>query len=199
MDNHSNMHRGLHSKIGRRVMLQAMGGATALGAGVQLKSAARNGAAGAPPARARGSLSLAHRIPEEHWRADERFALLLKVLTTYRSAVDEVVLDEGSGFWSSLAQVEHSNEILKRRIAQLKEAGWPTGINFGLTMGHGDSDEASLPPLPFQPTVGHDGKVSNSCPCPNSPEYRTYISKKYELMARTSSRDRKSTRLNSSH
>jgi hypothetical protein len=185
MDILGKMPRALRSKIDRRVMLQAMAGATALGAGVRVMIAARGWAGGSAPERARGSLSLAHRIPEEHWRADERFALLLKVLTTYRSAVDEVVLDEGSSFWTSLAEVERSNEMLKRRIAQLKEAGWPTGINFGLTMGHGDSDEASLPPLPFQPTVGHDGAVSNSCPCPNSPEYRAYITKKYALMART--------------
>ena len=177
--------RVLHSKIDRRLMLQAMAGATALGAGVRITSAARSGAAGSPPERARGSLSLAHRIPEEHWRADERFALLLKVLNTYRRAVDEVVLDEGSSFWTSLAEIERTNETLKLRIAQLKEAGWPAGINFGLTMGHGDSDEASLPPLPFQPTVGHDGALSNSCPCINSPEYRAYISKKYALMALT--------------
>lgn len=169
MDNRSSMRRVLHSKIDRRVMLQAMAGATALSAGVQLTGAARSGAAGATPERARGSLSLAHRIPEEHWRADQRFALLLRVLNTYRSAVDEAVLDEGSSFWSSLAQIERSNEILKRRIAQLKEAGWPTGINFGLTMGHGDSDAASLPPLPFQPTVGHDGTVFEQLPLPQQP------------------------------
>lgn len=185
MDVPGKVTQGLNSKFDRRAMLRAMAGATALGAGVWTTGAARGGAAGSPATRARGSLSLAHRIPEAHWRADERFSLLLRVLNTYRSAVDEVVLDEGSSFWSSLAQVERSNETLKRRIAQLKEAGWLTGINFGPTMGHGDSDDASLPPLPFPPTVGHDGKVSNACPCLNSPEYRAYISKKYELMART--------------
>jgi hypothetical protein len=35
------------------------------------------------------------------------------------------------------------------------------------------------------PTVGHDGIISNACPCPNSSEYRANISKRYDLTART--------------
>jgi hypothetical protein len=163
-------------------MLKAMAGGTALGAAVRLASVEGRGASSAT--RARGRLSLAHRIPEEHWRADERFALLFKFLKSYPQAVDEVVLDEGSSFWTRLDQIERSNQVLARRIARLKEAGWPTGINFGLTMGHGDSD-APVPPLPFPATVGHDGAVSNSCPCINSPQYRAYITRKYALMALT--------------
>ena len=179
------MRRILHFEIDRRMMLQAMAGAPAMGAGVQLAGRGGDKAAGSPRERARGALSLAHRIPGAHWRTDERFALLLEALNAHRSAVDEIALGDGSGFWSPPERIERSNEILKRRIAQFKEAGWRTGINVGVTMGHGDSADRSLPPLPFQPTVGYDGKVSNACPCPNSPEYRAYISKKYELMART--------------
>jgi len=165
------------------MMLRAIAAIPALAPGFRLAGADRP--AGSRPERARGTLSLAHRIPGAHWRADERFALLLKVLNTYRDAVDELALGDGSGFWSPPEQIERSNEILKRRIAQLKEAGWRTGINVGVTMGHEDRPEGSLPPLPLPPTVGHDGRVSNACPCPNSPEYRAYIDKKYELMART--------------
>ena len=174
-----------HARIGRRKMLQAMVGAPALDAGLRLAGSTGGNMAGLPPELPPVSLSLAHRIPEAHWRADERFALLLKFLSTYRSAVDEIALCNDFGSWPPLEQIERANEILKRRIAQLKEAGWRTGINVGVTMGHGDSDDPSIPPLPFQATVGHDGKVSNASPCTNSPEYRAYISKKYELMART--------------
>ena len=150
-----------------------------------LRLAATAGPASARPQRPRGSLSLAHRTPEAHWQSDERFALLLKFLTTHRAAVDEVVLGEGSGFWTPLEQIERSNEVLTRRIARLKEAGWRTGINFGVTMGHEDAPAGSVPPLPMPPTVGHDGTISNACPCPNSSEYRANISKRYELTALT--------------
>jgi len=175
---------GWRSKMNRRSMLQAMTGATALGAGVQLAGSVGDKAAGSP--QERGSLSLAHRIPEAHWVADERFALLLKLLRTYRRAVDEVVLCNDFGSWPPLSEIERSNPVLQRGIAQLKQAGWRTGINVGVTIGHGYTDDSLMPPLPFQAEVGHDGKVSNACPCTNDPKYREYIRKKYALMARTS-------------
>jgi hypothetical protein len=117
--------------------------------------------------------------------ADERFALLAKFLSAYRSVVDEVALCNDFGSWPPLEKIEQANGILQRRIAQLKAQGWRTGINVGVTMGHGASDDPLMPPLSFQPAVGHDGKVSNASPCPNDPKYRAYISKKYELMAQT--------------
>jgi hypothetical protein len=43
----------LHSKIDRRMMLQAMAGATAVGAGVELAGSGRDRAAGSPPEGAR--------------------------------------------------------------------------------------------------------------------------------------------------
>jgi hypothetical protein len=185
MEKGSNIRRGLPRKIDRRAMLQAMAGSTVLGAEVQLAGSGGDRAAGAASQQGRASLSLAHRIPGAHWREDERFAVLLKALNAHRRAVDEIALGDGSGFWSSPERIERSNEILKRRIAQFKEAGWRAGINVGVTMGHGNNNNPSMPPLPFQPTVGHDGQVSDACPCPNDPNYRAHISKKYELMART--------------
>lgn len=167
-----------HFKIDRRAMLLAIAGAPAMSAGVQLRGASQGG-------RPRGSLSLAHRIPDPHWMTDERFALLLKALNKHRAAVDEIALGDGWGSWTPPERTQRSCEVLEKRIAQLKEAGWAAGINVGVTMGHGDSTDPATPPLPFQATVGHDGKVSNACPCPNSPEYRAYIARKYELMART--------------
>ena len=185
MENRTSTNCGLHSKIGRRKMLQAMAGATALGTGVRL-AGSDGGRAGGPAAeRSRTSLSLAHRIPDAHWKTDERFALLLAESRKYRSVVDELALCDDLDFWSTVEEMERSTDILKRRIAQLKQDGFRTGINVGVTMGHGDNDDTSIPPLPFQASVGHDGKASNACPCINSPEFRAHITKKYELMART--------------
>jgi hypothetical protein len=109
---------------------------------------------------------------------------LLEVLSSHRTAVDEIALGDGSGLYPPLQAIERNTALLKRRIEQLKGVGWRTGINVGWTLGHWDDPNRSLPP-PFQPTVGHDGRTSTSCPCPNSPEFRAYIRGKYELMART--------------
>ena len=57
MDIRANRRRQLLSRIDRRMMLQAMAGATALGAGVQLAGGGRDRAAGSSPERARGELS----------------------------------------------------------------------------------------------------------------------------------------------
>ena len=77
MENLTRTNCGLHSKIGRRKMLQAMAGATALGTGVRLEGSDSGGGSDPAAERSRTSLSLAHRIPDAHWKTDERFALLL--------------------------------------------------------------------------------------------------------------------------
>ena len=161
------MHHLPHSAIDRRMMLQAIAGVSAMGSGVQPAGVGRLD--GAPSGRAWGALSLAHRIPEAHWRADERFALLLRVLSTYRRAVDEIALGDGSGFWSPLEQIERGTASLKRRIEQLKQAGWRTGINVGVTLGHGDNADSSLPPLPFQPDSGTRWQGLERVPLPQQP------------------------------
>jgi hypothetical protein len=130
-------------------------------------------------------LSLAHRIPDGHWKTDEQFARLLELAKKYCSVVDELALCDDLNFWSSLEDMQRTTDILKRRIAQFKQAGFRTGINVGVTMGHGDSGDPLTPPLPFQASVGYEGHVSDACPCINSREYRAHITKKYELMART--------------
>ena len=40
-----------------------------------------------------------------------------------------------------------------------------------------------MPLLPFPPMVGHDGSTSTGCACPNTPEMRSYVRAKYELVA----------------
>jgi hypothetical protein len=171
--------------MNRRKMLQAL-------AGVQLAGHVGEKAANAPPKAANPThkiehkaLSLAHRIPQEHWMADDRFALLEKFLGAYRGVVDEIALCNDYGSWPPLERIAQDNPTLKHRIVQLKAQGWRTGINVGVTMGHGNTDDPLMPPLPFQAAIGHDGKVSNACPCPNDRKYRDYIRKKYALMAQT--------------
>lgn len=185
MQHPTNDRCGLNSKVDRRTVLQVVAGAIALGAGVRGTARSDENGISSLSERPRGSLSLAHRIPVEHWKTDEQFARLLEFSRKYRSVVDELALVDGLSFWSSVEEMQSTTDALKRRIAQLKQAGLRTGINVAVTMGHGDSGDPLTPPLPFQASVGYEGHVSDACPCINSREYRAHITKKYELMART--------------
>jgi len=142
--------------------------------------------AGAQRQRAPSALVLAYRISPTQWETDKQFARLLALLSAHRRAVDEVALfdDDFPRACASLERLEQDAGALKRRISELHGLGFRrVGINVCYTIGHGDMPGAFMTPLPVQPAVGHDGTVSNACACPNSPEYRTYIKKRYALMA----------------
>jgi hypothetical protein len=75
-------------------------------------------------------------------------------------------------------------DLAAQRIDAFRGAGIRSvGINVGCTIGHINEAWSYMPPLPFQPMVGHDGSVSTGCACPNTPEMREYVRAKYELVA----------------
>ena len=130
---------------------------------------------------------LSYRISVKLLESDESFDELLKLLTTYRSAVDEISLF--TEYWHHgyypLERFAELADLLGRRIGQLRKARFRSvGINMLDTIGHLNEAWDFLPPLPFPPMVGHDGSVSRGCFCPNSPEFRGCIKKKYELIAK---------------
>jgi hypothetical protein len=142
--------------------------------------------AGAQPQQVPGTAILAYRIAAPQWKTDEQFARLLTFLEAHHAAVDEISLfdDDSPRACASLERLEQGAAILKRRIAELHGSDFRTvGINVLYTIGHWDMPGVSMLPMPVQPAVGHDGTVSTGCACPNSPEYRTYIKKRYALMA----------------
>ena len=134
-----------------------------------------------------GPLKLAHRIGVPAYETDAAFGQLLDALTRYRSAVDEVSLFDSltHHLYIPLPDYARRAEIMGRRIQALKAAGIPSvGINVLTTIGHMNEAWSTMPPLPFQPMVGHDGAVSTGCACPNTPEMRQYVRAKYELAAK---------------
>ena len=166
--------------IGRRRFLQYSGG------GALMMAAGLPGAV-APAPHAPGSVVLAYRIWPAQWETDEQFARLVALFKAHRPAVDEISLFDESfprRACASLERLEQAAATLKRRITELHGYGFGTvGINVAYTIGHGDVPGEFLPPLSVQPAVGQDGIVSDACACPNSPEYHTYIKKRYALMA----------------
>jgi len=130
---------------------------------------------------------LAYRISVKLLESNDSFDELVKLLKKYRSAVDEISLF--TEYWHHgyypLEEFAELAEVLGRRIKQLHKARFRSvGINMLDTIGHLNEAWDFLPALPFAAMVGHDGGISRGCACPNSPEFRRYIKRKYTLIAK---------------
>jgi len=134
-------------------------------------------------------MKLAWRIGDGQWETDAQFERLLELLRSYRGAVDEVSLFVGetatSHAYTPLEKLAGHLERAGLRMRQLKADGFDVvGFNMWPTPGSEYGGDAScLPALPFQPMVGYDGTVAASTACMKTAEFRTYIRKKYALLA----------------
>lgn len=133
-------------------------------------------------------LVLSLRIPMVWWRTDASFDRLTDFLQAHHSAMDELSLfddDFVKHAYLSIEEVKRRAALLGERIEQLHQVGFSSvGINVIHTLGHHDLQHGEEELLPFRRMVGHDGRASNSCFCPNGADFRDYLQKKYELMAR---------------
>ncbi len=130
---------------------------------------------------------LAYRISPSQWNTDAQFRRLLDFLAANRAGVDEISLfdeDFPRPARASLEALAGLTDAWGRRISQLHSAGYRAGINVLWTLGHQDVPDVPLPKMPFQPMVGHDGRASNACMCPNDPAFRNYIRERYRAAAR---------------
>ena len=131
--------------------------------------------------------TLSWRIGLMLWETDEAFDRLLTLLRKRRAVVDEVALFDTitHHLYIPLDDYALRMALAAQRLDRLRQAGFlSAGINVLCTIGHLDEAWSTMPPLPFQPVVGHDGSVSTGCACPNTPEMRSYVRAKYELVAR---------------
>jgi len=132
-------------------------------------------------------LTLSWRIGLPQWETDEPFENLLALLQEHKSVVDEVAMFETitHHLYIPLDIYARRMELAAKRLDAFRQADIPSvGINVLCTIGHVNEAWSYMPPLPFQAMVGHDGSVSHSCACPNTPEMRAYVRAKYELVAR---------------
>ena len=136
--------------------------------------------------RLRPTFHMSWRVPLGYWADDAHFADLLALIDEYRRLVDEIALFETftHHLYVPLDEYAGQAELLGQRLQQLRDCGVPSvGINVLTTIGHINEAWDYLPPLPFQPMIGHDGQASRGCACPNTPELRAYIREKYRLTA----------------
>ena len=135
--------------------------------------------------RSKSPVCLSWRIGVGTYEPAESFEALLKFLVEYRSIVDEAAFFDSftHHLYFPLEVFAARAKLLAGRMASMRAAGIRAGINVLSTIGHRDEGWDYMPPLPFQPMVGHDGSVSRSCACPNTPAFRRYIVEKYRLTA----------------
>lgn len=132
------------------------------------------------------ALKLAWRIGLPHWETEEAFERLLALLCVRRRIVNEVALFDSitHHLYIPLEDYARRMELAAERLDALRRAGvGSAGINVLATIAHMDEGWSYMPPLPFQPMVGHDGSVSTGCACPNTPQMREYVRAKYALVA----------------
>jgi hypothetical protein len=133
-------------------------------------------------------LKLSWRIGIPLYEEDHIFQKLLKFLSKHKDIVDEVAFFETltHHLYFPLDEVQRRADLLHKRIIAMKCAGISSvGINVLTTLGHTNEAWDFVPPLPFQPTVGHDGTISKGCACPNAHELRKYVKNKYTLFAKS--------------
>jgi hypothetical protein len=119
--------------------------------------------------------------------SDDAFAELLATQKRNRGVVDEVAAfdTDTHHLFIPLDLYASRMALFEKRLAAFRKAGIPSvGINVLCTIGHVEEAWSYNVPLPFPGMVGHDGRVSRSCACPNTAAMREYVRAKYVLAAR---------------
>lgn len=131
-------------------------------------------------------LRLSWRVGLAYTSSDEAFDRLLTLIHRHPGIVDEIALFDSvtHHLYVPLDEYAQTMETFRDRMDMLREqAVARVGINVLTTLGHIDEAWSYMPPLPFQPMIGHDGGVSRGCACPNTPELRTYARNRYRMAA----------------
>ncbi len=126
------------------------------------------------------------RTAPAQYETDEQFSRLVAMLKACPQAYNEVNLaaENLTDHYPAPEVLAKRLELLRRRIDALHHAGVRSvGLTVGWTLGHGDVGWSGGLNDSWGHAVGHDGKVSRCCPCPNDPGFRAYIAEKYQILA----------------
>ena len=129
--------------------------------------------------------TLAYRLHPELWQ--QPFAEIKNGLLQFDSAINEIALfDESLNHRTllPLKQVQAHADIMQQRISDFKSAGIPSvGINVYDDIGVRNFDGGYT--FDYRPMMGHDGKESGWCPCPNDENLHAYFLEKLRIYAAT--------------
>lgn len=128
----------------------------------------------------------AFRIGYYRYIDDIAFAEHIDYIKKNIESIDEVALFveySHHGYWPLDSQKELSR-LLTSRIKEYRNAGVKrVGLNVLDTIGHLEEGWDVLPKPTMQTMVGKDGRVSKSCLCINTEEYKNYIYERYKILA----------------
>ncbi len=128
----------------------------------------------------------AFRIGYYRYINDDVFAEHIDFVKKNLENIDEIAIFvefSHHGYWPIDQQRKHA-ELLRSRMEEYRKAGVKSvGINVLDTIGHLEEGWSVLAKPDMQTMVGFDGKVSNSCLCVNTDEYRNYIAERYKIIA----------------
>ncbi len=133
-------------------------------------------------------MKYAQRIHYMAYSDEDNYKLLLEYLEKHRDMLDELALFTECYHHGNhpLDDFQKVCDILKVRIQDLKARGFKNvGVNMLDTIGHIDEGYSVFEPSPFQHITDRFGNVSKSCICPNDPQFKEYITRKYQMLAKT--------------
>jgi hypothetical protein len=120
------------------------------------------------------------------FKTEDEFKQYSSFLFKYIKCIDELSIfaDLSHHGYYTMEFIKKVSASYKEQIKYYKDMGFKSvGINILCTLGHMDEAWDWLSKPPFQTMVGHDGEISKSCLCPNTQEYKEYMSEKYRLYA----------------
>jgi len=127
------------------------------------------------------------RVAYENWLEKDRFDALLHLLETYDTGVTQVALFSSAVHTPlTLVETQIRADIMRERIAVLKEKGFMAGINILATIGHHQEDLDHTVGAPYRTMVGRNGEKTRGTFCMNDQSYlENYVAEIYGIYSRT--------------
>ena len=116
-----------------------------------------------------------------------RFLELMDILKEYPCGISEIALfTNGVHTPFTLAEGKRRAEIIKERLAIIRENGFKAGINHLTTIGHHEEDLPYSLGDKYQYMVGETGQVCKGSYCMNDTRYlNEYVAPLYKILAET--------------
>jgi hypothetical protein len=114
------------------------------------------------------------------------FEDLMAMLARHRDIADELTFfTHGIHPVEPLDRLAPRLEILARRMARARQAGFRAGLNWLSTLGHIDEYLEHALKGDYTPMTGIDGSLARGSFCPNDARFQEYIRQAYTLAAKT--------------
>jgi len=127
------------------------------------------------------------RVAYENWHDRDRFDSLLALLDQFDTGVTQVALFSSALHTPlTVGETRRRAEVMKDRVALLKEKGYQAGVNILATVGHHQEDLSHTVGSPYRTMVGKYGERTKGSFCMRDEEYlKNYVAEIYRIYSRT--------------